>query len=86
MRLRTNPAAMGGFAETMLKKTPYEILQQDDTAHIVLSKPDESVGYVVLKAGAVLKGTLITSVSAPCILFTRCMGAGLTSSIKLVPN
>ncbi len=65
----------------MNQNAPYEIRQQDDTAHIVASKSDATTGYVIFKANTSLSGNDVISVSKPCVITTHRPSAEMVLSI-----
>jgi chondroitin-sulfate-ABC endolyase/exolyase len=81
MRVGSTPEVMVALSESMSRNAPYEIRQQDDTAHIVASKPDATAGYVIFKADATLSGNEVASVSRPCVITTHRPGADMVLSI-----
>ena len=72
---------MDALARSMERNAPYEIRQQDETAHIVASKPDATTGYVIFKADVALKGDGVASASRPCVITTHRPGAAMVLSI-----
>ena len=81
MRIGATPEVMAALSESMSQNAPYEIRQQDDTAHIVVSKSDATTGYVIFKADAPLSGNGVASVSKPCVITTHRQGADMVLSI-----
>ncbi len=81
MRVGTTPEARAALSESMSRNSPYEIRQQDDTAHIVASKADATSGYVIFKADTTPSGNEVASVSRPCVINTYRPGADMVLSI-----
>ncbi len=70
-RMGATPETMTVLWDSMSTNTPFEILQQDDTAHIVASKCDATTGYVIFKADAALSNDTVTAASHPCVITTH---------------
>jgi len=81
MRIGATPQTMAALAESMGPNAPYEIRQQDDSAHIVTSKTDGTTGFVIFKANSPLHDDTVTSASQPCVLTTCRSGADMVLSI-----
>lgn len=80
-RVGATPETMSALAEAMGQNLPYDILQQDDTAHIVASKSEATTGYAIFNAQSALKAGAIVSVSRPCIIAIHRQGANMSLSI-----
>jgi hypothetical protein len=78
----TSAAAMTQLATqyTNPATTPYEVLQQNTTAHVVRWKPDDHIGYALFTAGslasAVLNAGALQAVSRPCLAMLQPGGSG----------
>ena len=81
MRVGVNPESMTAFSKEMSAVAPYEILQQDDAAHIAASKSDASEGCVIYKADTALNARSIVSASKPCVVLARRTATKLTVSV-----
>ena len=81
MRINTTPAAMAAFSAAMLSAAPYEIRQQDATAHIVFSKTDAATGYVVFQPNVVLAAGPVMSASKPCVMLASQTAGKLLLSV-----
>jgi len=65
----------------MLSAAPYEIRQQDATAHIVFSKTDAATGYVVFQPNVVLAAGPVMSASKPCVMLASQTAGKLLLSV-----
>jgi hypothetical protein len=65
----------------MSRSAPSEIRRQDDIAHIVARKSEETTGYVIFKANTTLNDNAITSVSTPCVITTHRREADMVLSV-----
>lgn len=81
MRPMTTPAKMAEFAKEMQTQAPIEILRQDDDAHIVRSRADDSTGYVLYNAALPLADGILLSASKPCVILLRHSADALHCSI-----
>ncbi len=50
---------------------PYEILRQDDHAHILRDQPSRTTAWVLFEAGRLAGGPLVEAVSRPCFVICR---------------
>jgi chondroitin-sulfate-ABC endolyase/exolyase len=81
MRFGVTPETMAVLSESMSQNAPYEVLQQDETAHIVASKAEETTGYVIFKANTTLNDNTITSTSQSCVITTQRHGTEMVFSV-----
>jgi chondroitin-sulfate-ABC endolyase/exolyase len=79
--IRADDERMKGFALAMSnpERRFYDVLQRDDTAHIVYDRNSATTGYVIFEPGALLTDhrSLITSSSRPCVAMTRIAADGI---------
>jgi chondroitin-sulfate-ABC endolyase/exolyase len=88
----TTAAAMTQLATNYANAptTPYEVLQQDKTAHVVRWKADNRIGYALFATNAL--GAAVTNVgplrgaSRPCLVMTRLDTNTLLSLTLVDPN
>ena len=81
MRVGATPEAMAALSESMSRSALAEIRRQDDIAHIVARKSEETTGYVIFKANTTLNDNAITSVSTPCVITTHRREADMVLSV-----
>lgn len=65
--------------------TPYEVLQKDDSAHVLRWKNPERIGYALFSAnelaGQATNAGVILSASTPCLVMTEFSGGNLSLSL-----
>ena len=71
MRPMTTPDKMAAFSQDMQRQAPFEILRQDDEAHIVHSRADNSTGYVLFDTAVALSDDELLTASKPCVVMLR---------------